>query len=692
MNGFDSSREGKDSRVDGQGRDLGDTIRLENIRKPADAPSSRTLRSAAASILGSERKDRKRPLPCDYEGKEGPPAKRMASYMPGDCLRLWKVPTPPNPFVSKSAQRTTTTRPNPFRAIGSGQFYSHGLVGGRRSGGSRPRTTSRSVSKAKPCSSTGEGRNLDVEILEIPDDDLVDSFFESQVVDDNHGPSKQPSRERIAPAPSPRDANEVGTGSATTTSDQDTSPPARRLKMKMKGRPPPKAKRPDGPLQTYLQLPKEPLPRVSHTLESISSHPTPSSSATMNSSPHAAGPSRLDPTPSTQHVPANASPSADAAPSSSTTLNSSLYTGGPSTVSTTPSTSQLVSAHNTPSATAAPNVPILAYRQHERHWNRDGNLIVVIGGVGYKLHQSRVAKLSKWFSALIAEASDDATGSGIFTYQGKGKERMVESDQQIRRRAGVDGRKGILRVELDEVEERDWETLVDALDDAITYFQNPPSLNQVYAILRAARALSFPAFESWAKTIVQDAWSDDLKRLGEPLPQGADPVEAMTVGRRCGMPTVLKRAIYELLKDELFYQDADDAHEADGDEGGGGSNAVLSTKVILLLTSARAKLQSSWVRETAQFPDALLQPPNCGGPCTSMDANAAHTAHRELVIRSGVQERYMNDVIGGFGELAEGKWAQKGFCPTCVGTLRAGWRASTDRVWGECDELFGLVR
>ncbi|KAF6750220.1 hypothetical protein DFP72DRAFT_911379 [Ephemerocybe angulata] len=659
MNGLNSSRVGKDSKVDREGRHSREPLQLASRPGTADASSSsRTLRSATASTLSSERTHRKRPLSHYYEGEKGfehgmskeeplPKRRYGLELISRPVLCTWKdipkahingdiVPDIPNPFISR--------RPlfGPTQIRTSSQSYKIPKRGDRRVTGSSSRhSRPQSTSKANPVSATREGCRPGIEI-------------EKELLRDNPQSSERSSRETIAPVPAPGDVTMDVEASSRAISDKETNFLALHPKP-MKPTPLPSEKTPEDPPRTVAQVPTAPLPRQLDIPGPIATLPTPYSSMTMTCSPNAAG---------------------------------------PSTVSTNPSTSQLLSAHNTPSATAAPNVPIPAYRQHERHWNRDGNLIVVIGGVGYKLHQSRVAKLSKWFSALIAESSDDAAGSGIVTYEGKGKERMVESDEQIRRRAGVsvdweksaeDGADVVLRVELDEmkwVEEQDWEMLVDALDDAITYFQNPPPLTCLYAVLRAARALSFPAFESWAKTIVQGAWSDDLKQLGEPLPQGADPVGAMTVGRRCGMPGVLKRAIGMPTI----------AREADGDERGGRSNAVLPTKVILLLTSARAKLQSIWVRETAQFPDALLQPPNCGGPCTSMDANAAHTAHRELVIRSGVQERYMNDVIGGFVELAEGKWAQKGFCPTCVGTLRAGWRASRDRVWGECDELFGLVR
>lgn len=41
------------------------------------------------------------------------------------------------------------------------------------------------------------------------------------------------------------------------------------------------------------------------------------------------------------------------------------------------------------------------YEPHERFWLQDGNVVVHLDGVGFKLHRSRLASQSPWFKALF---------------------------------------------------------------------------------------------------------------------------------------------------------------------------------------------------------------------------------------------------------------------------------------------------
>ncbi|KAF6751499.1 hypothetical protein DFP72DRAFT_779323, partial [Ephemerocybe angulata] len=118
----------------------------------------------------------------------------------------------------------------------------------------------------------------------------------------------------------------------------------------------------------------------------------------------------------------------------------------------------------------------------------------------------------------------------------------------------------------------------------------PPSLYRVYSILRASHSLSIPTFELWARKIVTDASSDDLHELGSEIPQDVDLIEVLNLGRSFALPGVVKRVMYELLKDEVFMQRSDDR-----DDGGSNLTAKLSLDDVLLLTSARAKLQLRWI-------------------------------------------------------------------------------------------------
>lgn len=45
------------------------------------------------------------------------------------------------------------------------------------------------------------------------------------------------------------------------------------------------------------------------------------------------------------------------------------------------------------------------FTQHEAHWNTDGSLLLQIGDTRFKVHKSRLAAESQWFSALFSHQS-----------------------------------------------------------------------------------------------------------------------------------------------------------------------------------------------------------------------------------------------------------------------------------------------
>lgn len=311
------------------------------------------------------------------------------------------------------------------------------------------------------------------------------------------------------------------------------------------------------------------------------------------------------------------------------------------------------------------------YRKHSRHWNPDGSLIVVVGGVGYRLSRSRLTKLSNALADVLKSSTAKAP-------KWPGVSATLEKES--------DGGK-IPVVHLDEatcVDGRDWERLVDVLD-APDFRDDPPSLSRVYSVLRASHALSIHTFEQWAREIVTDTWSDDLHELGSKIPQGADLVEVLNLGRSFALPGLVKRVMYELLKDEVFMQQSDDA-----DDGDSNFTAKLSLDDVLVLTSARAKLQLRWIRETVKFPRAQMKVP-CLPSCIFCRKGGAGSAHQKLVANCGMQEAYLNDVLAGFDALAKLPWAEEdGFCCRCAPVMAGLWRKAKVQIWEECDKLFGV--
>ena len=101
-----------------------------------------------------------------------------------------------------------------------------------------------------------------------------------------------------------------------------------------------------------------------------------------------------------------------------------------------------------------------AYTKHPKHWHLDGSLLVELEGVRYRLHRSRVVGVS----GVVREVLNGSYLNG----EGKGKGKERERGNKGGRVRVVYEEDGTPLVFLDGVVERtDWETLVDAMDEAV---------------------------------------------------------------------------------------------------------------------------------------------------------------------------------------------------------------------------------
>ncbi|KAF6750223.1 hypothetical protein DFP72DRAFT_516287 [Ephemerocybe angulata] len=328
--------------------------------------------------------------------------------------------------------------------------------------------------------------------------------------------------------------------------------------------------------------------------------------------------------------------------------------------------------------------------KHDRHWEEDGSVIVSLGDMMYRLYRGRLARESEWFSDGFKR---------VTSVKGKGK--AAENDP-FSLDYDEETRMEVVFVDLNRVGvcKKDWETLMDMVDDAVIYLGMSLSMDKLTAILRASHLLRFNRVEVGAKRVLRDAWSDDLDRLRKKRRVGSrDAAAALAIARTCGgLPGVVKRSMYQLLKDESLGQGQDSYGK--GKEGETG-HVGLATGDIVLLISARAKLQKRWMNETAQYPEALLPCPHdttydasaeIKGGCVAQDPLAAREAHRKLVIASGFQDEWVNDVVGGLEALQSLPWGDEGkFCMGCVEELGRMWHNAREQTWDDCEGWFDIV-
>ncbi|KIK51490.1 hypothetical protein GYMLUDRAFT_394053 [Collybiopsis luxurians FD-317 M1] len=301
---------------------------------------------------------------------------------------------------------------------------------------------------------------------------------------------------------------------------------------------------------------------------------------------------------------------------------------------------------------------------HERHWY-DGEMIIVqVENTSFKLHDSRLAKESKWFrEKLSLKGSEDAINSD-------GCKIYVVGQANL----------GIV------VTKRSFAALVDAMEDAIKYMLSEDSIPRhgvICDILYAATALGFTRYRAWAVSrLEKHYWSSDLKTLRTQPSWTVEICErAIVTSRECNVPSILKRALYELVRRPDYWKGGlDDPNE------------VLQSLEITL-AGARLKLAQEWSSRASLVIPTLAEDSLC---CKYLEPAPHESAFGHAYTSymhhgpKGLFRQYLFDPIAGLLALSKKQWETPQICKGCVKKAQAGWIADRQKLWDRLDEWLGL--
>ncbi|KAJ6560101.1 hypothetical protein B0H19DRAFT_1375960 [Mycena capillaripes] len=316
------------------------------------------------------------------------------------------------------------------------------------------------------------------------------------------------------------------------------------------------------------------------------------------------------------------------------------------------------------SKTASVAVPA---QKHDVHWALDGSIVIQVQDTKFKLHQSHLAKHSPWFS-------------GLFDGQQVVGENYVEVEE--------DGTTPMYILSLPSLTAQDFTRLLDGFHNAIIYVHEDPSFSRIAGILRAATLLSFPDFRNWAIRLLEDRWSPELADLTSKRTPHA--TETVLLARSCNVPSILKRAMYELVRLAGYGQ-----NEREG----------VSAADFRALVRAREQLTSLWMQTVSPYsPDLMVcaaaarmppADPVVGAalgplPCTAADPLKSTKAHHKLVHESGISDDYLCDPLCGLEVLIEADWGAEGYCAACVDLRREVWSRRREKTWDNLNIWFGI--
>lgn len=209
-------------------------------------------------------------------------------------------------------------------------------------------------------------------------------------------------------------------------------------------------------------------------------------------------------------------------------------------------------------------------------------------------------------------------------------------------------------------------------------------------ILRAATILSFPDFRDWAIRLLEDKWSASITDLSSD--RIAYGTESVLLARSCDVPSILKRAMYELVRSSGYGQP-----ERDG-------GVSVSKRDFRALIKAREELTSVWMMTMSPYSlDLAVCPGMVGGGggvepapvpvpvrCTTLDPLLAGKAHHKLVRESNIADDYLYDPLCGLQALIDADWAAEGYCQDCVALRREVWANRREKIWENLNIWFGL--
>lgn len=313
-----------------------------------------------------------------------------------------------------------------------------------------------------------------------------------------------------------------------------------------------------------------------------------------------------------------------------------------------------------------------ALHRHERFWLADGNVVIELDGIGFRVHQSWIAKHSKRIAAILPD-------------KGKQSDRLEEITLGF----------GSTLKAMD-------------LEALLLFYENPGDYRDyietptLMSLIRATTILGFDSDRAWLVRELEALWPSSLGELFvNPEPRINAP-EVAALARTCDIDALLKPAFYDMARTPGFCL-------------GMNKSKQISRTDVWRLVRLREYLSRSWSRIAAADEALFCQnvwdaPSNDGkGPsslsenaddeklalcstasanmgCTCLSATARCLAWVRLVHHSGIFARYRNDPLCGLTALTNIAWMDD-WCKDCMTKRKAHWHKMQGIIWeavGDC--------
>ena len=209
--------------------------------------------------------------------------------------------------------------------------------------------------------------------------------------------------------------------------------------------------------------------------------------------------------------------------------------------------------------------------------------------------------------------------------------------------------------------------------------RNEPKFALAAGIARAAKLLGFDQALAWAVAQLEKTWSVKVADVERGPLEHAQ--EALELSRITEMPTIRKRALYELMRVPGFGQIED--------------SSTLSISDYRILTHAREQCARHWTGTMKRGPTKMAT--NCSQICpTRKESDQNRDARwRTLMSTEDMMWRYYLDPVGGYGQLKSLLLREAGsnptsWCVNCHKEWEKEWTIQQENLWKNLDEWFEL--
>ncbi|KAG2140950.1 uncharacterized protein EDB93DRAFT_1330058 [Suillus bovinus] len=308
-----------------------------------------------------------------------------------------------------------------------------------------------------------------------------------------------------------------------------------------------------------------------------------------------------------------------------------------------------------------------ALRKHERFWLADGNAIIELDDICFRVHQSWIMKHSKRVAAILPDRT-----------QG---DRLEEITLDFC---------GVLKA-------------ID-LEALLSFYENPGDYRDyietptLISLIRAATILGFDSDRAWLVRELEALWPSNLGELFVNPEPRLDAPEVACLARTCNIDSLLKPAFYDMARAPGFGLDRLDESEQ------------ISRSDLLRLVRMREYLSGMWAQVAAhedptfvcqnlrpgaaasindEGPSSLSR--NTTGKTTLCPASSAMYSHClsatirrkawvRLVHYSDVFAQYRYDPLRGLAALTNIAWTDE-WCKDCVKKRKSDWYKMQRKIW-----------